>query len=89
MNWDRGGVAKFHYQCWDKLLEAARQNDNAGQPCLTGAERNMVVEGAKTAEFCDADEKVEGEAARIAEILLNSRNCIAFTGGFDICLSLN
>ncbi|XP_059141160.1 NAD-dependent protein deacylase sirtuin-6-like [Physella acuta] len=80
VNWDRGGVAKFHYQCWDKLLEAARQNGNAGQLRLTGAERNMVVEGAKTAEFHDADEKVEGEAAHIAEILLNSRNCIAFTG---------
>ena len=54
--------------------------DTVGRIELSSAEKSMVKEAMKTAEYHDSYDTVTAEAARIADMIRNSSHCVAFTG---------
>jgi len=47
---------------------------------LSEAEKSLVKEALKTAEFHDSLDTVNSEASRIADLIKNAKHCVAFTG---------
>ena len=85
-NWSESGEGIFHQECWSKLVKAAKGSSvgdtgsDLGDFQLNDLEKSLVLEAKKHAEFHDSMPDVKAEAARIAQMIKDSRYCIAFTG---------
>ncbi|KAL5018088.1 hypothetical protein ScPMuIL_003810 [Solemya velum] len=71
VQWGPEGHAAFHRGCWDSLIKHGQVGE---------VEKSMVTEARKTAEYHDGDAEFQKEAKRIADMIMTSTHCIAFTG---------
>ncbi|XP_056019592.1 NAD-dependent protein deacetylase Sirt6-like isoform X3 [Ostrea edulis] len=76
VNWDDNGFATFHEDCWFDLKSSYKSQESN----LTKEEKEMVKEAIKTAEIHNSYDKVQREAEHIANLIKNSKYCIAITG---------
>ena len=81
ISWRISGEAVFHDPCWKEVLRNARvRNLKRATISLSPAEKALIKEAAKTAEFHDSFSQVQREAARIATLIRKAKYCTAFTG---------
>ena len=80
VKWNHCGEAVFHDRCWEVVLASARSRAKSNAAGLTPIEKALVKDAAKTSERHSSLEEVKHEAARIAELIRNSKHCVAFTG---------
>ena len=81
ISWRVSGEAVFHDPCWKEVLRNARvRNPKRATINLSSAEKALIKEAAKTAEFHDSFSQVQREAARIATLIRKAKYCTAFTG---------
>lgn len=81
VKWRRGGDAVFHRECWDLVVKTCRMRSKKRAPfAMSAAEKALVKEALKTAEFHDSLSTVADEASRIADLIKNAKHCVAFTG---------
>lgn len=81
VKWKSNGDAVFHRDCWDTLVKTSRVRNKKRAPfVLSEAEKSLVKEALKTAEFHDSLDTVNREASRIADLIKNAKHCVAFTG---------
>ena len=82
VHWSPFGEALFHQGCWTEVLKSARaRTKKKKSPTdIIPEEKTMIKEAAKTAEFHDSYHSVRDKAARIADLIKNSRYCLVFTG---------
>ena len=78
----RSGEAQFHGECWAGLEKSAKVRNHRSDLVqgISKAEKTLVKDAAKTAEWHDSDVVVNREAAAIAGLLKHSTYCVAFTG---------
>ena len=81
VKWRRSGDAVFHRDCWDLLVKTCRmRSKKRALFVMSTAEKTLVKEALKTAEFHDSSGTVAAEASRIADLIKNAKHCVAFTG---------
>ena len=81
VKWKRSGDAVFHRDCWDLVVKICRMRSKKRAPfVISAAEKTLVKEALKTAEFHDSLGTVTNEASRIADLIKNAEHCVAFTG---------
>jgi len=81
VKWRRNGDAVFHRDCWDLVVKTCRMRSKKRAPfVMSAAEKTLVKEALKTAEFHDSLDTLANEASRIADLIKNAEHCVAFTG---------
>lgn len=81
VKWRRSGDAVFHRDCWDLVVKTCRMRSKKRAPfVMSAAEKTLVKEALKTAEFHDSLDTLANEASRIADLIKNAEHCVAFTG---------
>lgn len=81
VKWRRSGDAVFHRECWDLIVKTCRMRSKKRAPfVMSAAEKTLVKEALKTAEFHDSLDTVANEASRIADLINRVKHCVAFTG---------
>lgn len=81
VKWRRSGDAVFHRECWDLIVKTCRMRSKKRAPfVMSAAEKTLVKEALKTAEFHDSLDTVANEASRIADLINRAKHCVAFTG---------
>ena len=80
VNWSQNGGAVFHNKCWELVLTCCRSRAKRNVAELTPSEKTLIKEAAKTLERHSSLAELKKEAAKIAELIRNSKHCVAFTG---------
>ena len=81
VKWRRSGDAVFHRDCWDLVVKTCRmRSKKRASFVVSTAEKTLVKEALKTAEFHDSLDTVANEASRIADLIKKAKHCVAFTG---------
>ena len=79
LDWDSKGGAVLHTNCWKEVLCNVRRSKGVTIK-ISSVEKALIKEAAKTAEFHDSQIIIQSKAKKIADLIVNSKYGIAFTG---------
>lgn len=81
LDWDSKGGAVLHTDCWNQVLRNARMRRSKGATIkIPSVEKSLIKEAAKTAEFHDSQIIIQSKAKKIADLIVNAKYGIVFTG---------
>lgn len=81
LDWDSKGGAVLHIDCWNEVLRNARIRRSKGATIkISSVEKSLIKEAAKTAEFHDSQITIQNKAKKIADLIVNAKYGIVFTG---------